>query len=231
MTIDKNIDFHPSTVVVWSPETEKLLMAKYDEGYKFPVFRGSANNIGGNPNPRDFQELGPQNVLTREVTEEYDPLHPNGHSFLKEEDIVWASPEDIAAIRNAIVFNALSVQDFWAIQYHIEGADKPYVAIYSGFRSDVSGEVIEIAERNIKNGKQLSTEGFTGVFSIDDLVNSERGEFSTAHISGPMINFMIGSDIPHSSAFEVSPIGLPRRLFRDYTQEFDYDLDKLFLHN
>src|SRR3989338_703652 len=79
----------------------------------------------------------------------------------------------------------------------IEGGNSPYQAIYSLYFAEISRELIETAERNIRDKKNLPTEGLFGVFTLEQLANSPRREFSTAHATAHILNWRFGSNIPH----------------------------------
>ena len=147
------LDAHPSVVIAYSEEVDKLLMCVYDKGYNKPAYRGSANNIGGNP---ESWSISPENVLLAEIAEEFDPKHPEEKKHVGE--VSWAYDQDIRFIRSALLSAVEPFQDFLVEAGEIPGGNNPYKAIYSTFFSSISGEVIERVEKNIKDGKNLTTE-------------------------------------------------------------------------
>jgi len=216
------LDAHPSVVIAYSEEAKKLLMSIYDEGYPIPVYRGSANNIGGNPEP---WSISPENVLLEEIAEEFDPNHPEEKKHVGK--VPWASSLDIRFIQNALLGAVSPFQDFYVEVGKISGGHNPHKAIFSTFFSLISGEVIERAERNIKEDKHLTTEGLAGVFTLDELIHSPRREFSTAHATAPILNYRFESKIPYPKEIVARPIGPTRRSFSDYLPDYSYNNENL----
>jgi hypothetical protein len=217
----QKLDAHPSIVVVRS--LNEFLFSVYDEGYPRRAYRLSANNIGGNPEP---YSVSPENVLITEISEEFDPNHPIEKAHIGKVD--WASEEDIRFIRSGLLSRITPLQDFFVQQREvIEGGNKPYTAIYSAFYSEVPLFIIENVKENLKNGKNIPTEGLVGVYTLRQLEDHPRGEFSTAHITAPILNWKFGSKIPHPKQLTAEPIGLPRRSFKDYLSDFEYDNENL----
>ena len=212
------IEAHPSVVIAYSPEAEKLLFATYDKGYGKKTYRLSANNIGGNPNPKD---LSPLDTLKREIEEEFDP----NHSELKYgEKVDWASKDDMISVRKDLLDKIHLFNDFYVDCGEIPGGNDPYTAIYSGFYSKILGNTIEIVKRNEKDNKHLSTEGgLTRIFTLEALINHSRGEFSTAHATAPMVNKKFGSKIRYPKLLKYEIIGLPRTSYADYENDFTLD--------
>ncbi len=217
----QKLDAHPSVVVV--REFNEFLFSVYDQGYPRKAYRLSANNMGGNPEPYD---VSPERTLIKEIAEEFDPNHPVEKTFVGKVD--WASDEDIRFIRNGLFSGLRPLQDFFVQQKEpIEGGNKPYTAIYSAFYSEVPFFIIEKVRENLRNGKNIPTEGLVGVFTLEDLANSPRGEFSTAHITAHILNWKYGSKIPHPKQLTAEPIGLPRKSYKDYLSDFEYDNENL----
>lgn len=222
MTEKRKLDAHPSVLIAYSAEADKLLMSVYDEGYPRKAYRLSANLIGGNPEAGDSS---PENVLIKEISEEFNPNHTAEKKFVGL--VAWARQEDIRLIRSKLLAELEPFQDFFVVGGEIPGGNKPYMGVYSTFIARISGGVIELAERNIKDRKNLTTEGLVGVFSIGELAKHLKGEFSTAHATAPILNYRFGSSIPYPKALTAEPIGMPRRSFKDYTCDFEYNNENL----
>lgn len=217
------LDAHPSVLVAYSPETQKFLFSVYDEGYPRKVYRNSANFIGGNPVPED---QCPEDVLIREIAEEINPNHSVNEGVHKVE---WASEQEIRFIRNSL-FQFYPLQDFLVKQSEmIDGGNKPYQAIYSVFYSEISKKTIATIEKNITNKKKIASEGNLGVFSLEQLAISPKGEFSTAHITAHILNWKYDSKIPYTKKISSEAIGLPRKNYKDYLENFDYNQERLVL--
>ena len=219
------IDAHPSVIIAYCRALGKLLFSVYDAGYPKKAYCGSANNIGGNPEATD---VGPESLLIREIAEEFNPNHPDKKQHVGE--VKWANAADIRRIRNGLLGDIRPSQDFFVRQEGIiEGGNKPYTCLYSVFCALLPIEVIEIAERNIAEGKHLMTEGNAGVFTLEQLTNSPRGEFSTAHATPHSLNHVFeGAKIPHPKQITAEPIGLPKRTYADYVAAgFEYSAEKL----
>lgn len=217
------LDAHASVVVAHCIESGKLVFNVYDDGYPVTAYRGSANNIGGNPEAGDKD---PENVLIREACEEFDPNHAEEKQHVGK--VVWASEQDIRIIRNGLLARLEPMQDFLATQQGIiEGGNKPYTAIYSAFYTAVSPEVIELVEKNIRDGRNIPTEGLVGVFTLEQLANHKRGEFSTAHLTAQILNWKFQTGIPSPKQLVSEPIGLPRRAFSYYLPDFEYSNEGL----
>lgn len=215
------LDAHPSVVVVRS--LDDFLFSIYDSGYPRKAYRLSANNIGGNPEPYD---VSPENVLIKEIAEEFDPNHPAEKMYVGPVD--WASDEDIRSIRGELLENIVPLQDFFVTQKEIiEGANKPYQAIYSSFYNKVSPSVMEIVKKNIERGKNIPTEGLVGIYTLSQLENHYKKEFGTAHITAHILNWKFNSEIPYPKQIVAEPIGLPRKTFKDYLVDFEYNDEKL----
>lgn len=219
----KLLDAHPSVLVAYSPEAKKFLMGVYDQTYPKIAYRGSANNLGGNPEESDSS---PEQVLLKEIFEEFNPAHLNEKKHLGK--VEWALDSDIRLVRNSLLGNIEPYQDFLVIAGEIPGGQKPYTAIYSAFYNEISGRAIEIAEKNIRENRHLTTEGVVGVFTLEDLCSSDKKEFSTAHAAAPIINYKFnGANIPYPSALTAEPIGQTKKFFKDYLTDFEYNSEKL----
>ncbi len=217
------LDAHPSVVVAHCEDLGKLLFSVYDESYPKKAYRLSANNIGGNPEPYN---TSPEQVLIHEITEEFDPNHPEEKKFVGKVD--WASKEDIRFIRNGLLGKIDPLFDFFVMQEgEILGGNNPYSAVYSAFHAPISGEIIECVEKNLRDKKNIPTEGLVGIYTLDELTNSSKGEFSTAHITAHILNWLLDSKIPHPRQLSANPLGMPRRSFKDYTPDFIYSEEKL----
>lgn len=217
------LDAHPSVIVAHCWEEEKFLFNVYDNGYPRAAYRGSANNIGGNPEAFD---VSPQSVLINEISEEFDPNHPEEKKYVGK--VEWASKEDILRIRNELLGTFNYFRDFLVGQQEvIEGGNKPYTAIYSAFYAPVSSIVIEIAERNIRDGKNIPTEGNIGVYTLEELAHHPRGEFSTAHVTAHILNWRFDCKIPHPKQITAEALGRPRGRFSDYLKDFEYNQENL----
>ncbi len=224
--MDKKITIagQPSVVIAHCDTKNKLLMAVYDAGYKQVSYRFSANNIGGNPDcEKHPTDTSPNNVLVREVGEEYNSHHRGMTKF--GETVLWAPKEDIELIKDELINGARPYQDFLvrAVQLPNDPTTRNYTAIYSGFESEVSVSVIEAIESNLRRCRRLSTEGLTGVFTLDELANDPlKGNLSTAHATAPMINRLLGCRIPYPSQLTAEAIGQVRASFREYLVDFAY---------
>jgi len=217
----ERLDCHPSVVVVRG--LDEFLFSIYDEGYPRKAYRLSANNIGGNPESYD---VSPERTLIKEIAEEFDPNHPEEKPHVGK--VNWASEEDIRFVRNGLLGNVVPLQDFFVSQKEpIEGGNKPYTGIYSAFYAEVPFFIIENVLRNIKNEKNIPTEGISGVFRLEDLEKSPRGEFSTAHITAHILNWKYGSKILHPKQLIAEPIGLPRKSYNAYLSDFEYSQENL----
>jgi len=219
------LDAHPSVMIAYSPELQKFLFSVYDDSYPRKIYRNSANLIGGNPRPDD---KGPENTLLREITDEINPNHELKKKFIIGE-VAWAPEQEIQFIRNSLI-QFTPFQDFLANQEEkIEGGNKPYKAIYSVFYSEIPKEAIEIAEKNLAAKKEIASEGNLGVFSLEQLTTSSRGEFSTAHITAHILNWKYSSHIPQTKLIHAEAIGFPRKNYKDYLQNFDYNPERMVL--
>jgi hypothetical protein len=222
----QTLDAHPSVTIAYSSKG-KLLMAVYDGGYPQVSYRFSANNIGGNPNPGKG-ELCPIVTLRREIADEFDPNHGEKNKF--GQTVSWAEQSDIQYIRDSLLKNLVPHQDFLVKvkQFPFDPTTFTYDAIFSFFLSEVPQDVIEYAERNINNMplnfcRRLSTEGLTGVFTLDQLANDPvKGNLSTAHATAPILNHYFGSRIPYPHELNAEPIGKVRESYQDYLSDFEY---------
>src|SRR3989344_7614370 len=127
------LDAHPSVIIAHCHESGKFLFSVYDQSYPKTAYRGSANNIGGNP---EAEDIYPENILIREVCEEFNPSYTglnksNGKvetilikDIAREFDpahgeykkctgkVKWAPDSDIRMIRNNLLANLQPLQDF-----------------------------------------------------------------------------------------------------------------------
>lgn len=219
----QRLDAHPSVVIAYSPKVEKLLMSVYDEGYPRKAYRLSANNIGGNPEPYD---ISPENTLIKEIAEEFNPNHQEEKQHVGR--VLWANEEDIRSVRNNLVAKLMPLQDFLAVQKEIiDGGNKPYVAIYSAFYTEIPEQVINSIDIGLKNNQNFVTEGLIGVFSLNELEDNPRGEFSTAHLTAHILNWKFGSKILHPIQLTAEPLGMPRKSYESYLSDFEYDNENL----
>lgn len=228
------LDGQPSVAIAFCEPKRKLLMAVYDGGYNQVSYRFSANNIGGNPNPGKG-DTGPRVTLSREIGDEYDPNHGEKNKF--GQSVVWAPQQDIQLIRDALMKHSVPYQDFLVRtrQFPFDPTTYTYDAIFSSFLALIPEEAIECAEDNIGNlpldlCKRMSTEGLTGVFTLDQLANDPvKGKLSTAHATAQVLNHFFESrnhiftpKIPFPSEMTSEPIGQVRNSYQDYLCDFDY---------
>lgn len=218
------LDAHPSVLIAYSSETQKFLFSVYDEGYPRKVYRNSANFIGGNP---ESEDKCPEDTLIKEIASEINPNHNLEKIFIGK--VEWTDESEIRFIRNSL-FQFYPLQDFLAKQPEVmEGGNKPYQAIYSIFYSEIPRKTIEIVEKNITNKKEIVCEGKLGIFNLEQLANSPRGEYSTAHITAHVLNWKYGSQIPQTKQISAEAIGLPRKSYKEYLKDFDYNRERLVL--
>ena len=93
----------------------------------------------------------------------------------------------------------------------------------SRFYSEIKPEVIEAVEANLRRCRRLSTEGLTGVFTIDELTNDPvKGNLSTAHATAPILNHYFGSRIPFPRQLTSEAISKVRLSFKNYQSDFVY---------
>ena len=217
------LDAHPSVVVVHNLETHKFLFSVYDNGYPKKAYRLSANLIGGNPESHD---TSPETTLIREICEEIDPNHLEEKKFVGK--VKWANNETIRRVRNGIFADFIPFQDFLVTQDGvIEGGNKPYTAIYSAFYSGIDSNALVHIENAITRDLTMTTEGSLRVCTLEDLAKSERGEFSTAHATAPILKHMFDYKIPFPKQIHAEAIGLPKKSFRDYLVDFEYIAENL----
>lgn len=230
----KLVTFHPSVTIAHCNEGHqngKLLMAVYDEGYRMKVYNGSANPIGGNPSNRKGDKR-PYDTIYREISEEYDPKFqgPNNDALVFGQKVNWASSRDIELVRDSLLHGIQPWKDFYVrFMQQIKKGDKlgdpSGDGIYSVFCSQISPDVVECVQENIT--KTLSNEGFVRIFTLDDLIKSELGEFAVAHAAAPMINLYFDCNIPYPQAIHAEPLSRPiRKSFRDYLEDFRYSTEK-----
>lgn len=216
----RTVEVHPSVTIAYCTEKEKLLMAVYDSGYSQVSYRFSANNIGGNPNPKDGN---PRNVLIREIREEYNPEHGEKTNF--GEAVLWAQKEDISFVRDSLLKGLKPYKDFFvtAIQLPEDPTTKNYHGIYSTFYSEVPKEAIEIVESNLRKCRRLSSEGLTGVFTLEELAKDQvKGGLSTAHGTALVLNDYFDTKIPYPEQLKAESLGTPRNSFGAYLFDFEY---------
>ena len=228
----KLVEFHPSVTIAYCDKGKnsgKLLMAVYDSGYRMKAYVGSANPIGGNPSYVGW-DINPKDTLVREISEEYNPNFqgPNHDSLVFGQKVDWASPKDIQIIRDSLLNQTNSWQDFYInfseqIKNGEKLGDPQGTGIYSVFYSLVGDDAIECAEENILKNKTLSNEGNLGVFTLDDLINRELGKFSVAHAAAPILNKYFGVLIPYPEELKIESMQTqPRNSFQDYLEDFKY---------
>jgi len=216
------IDAHPSVVIAYEPVSEKLMFVAYDEGYPKVAYRLSVNLIGGNPEATDSI---PENVLIKEVSEEFDPNHPEEKK--KVGKVLWAPSEDIRIIRNTLLSNIKPYQDFYTVIGEITGGNKPHTAIFSTFQTIIDDKTVYLAERSMEDRTHVTTEGLLRVHTLEQLAKSERGEFATAHITAPILNHRFGCHLSFPSVVRVEAMGLPRRTYESYRTDFEYNNEKM----
>lgn len=225
----RKLEFHPSVTFAYSEEAKKFLMSVYDDGYRMKAYVGSANPIGGNPS-FDKGDRGPEDTLLREIKAEYDPdfQGPNGDTLVFGQKVSWASPFDIKMIRTILVNESHPWEDFYVnfsnqILNNGKNGDPPGTGLYSVYYAEIPIELIEIVSFNLRNKKTISNEGGCGVFSLDDLVKSELGEFSIAHAATPMFNKLFDVKVPFPKEVIVESLGhKPGPSFKDYLNDFEY---------
>lgn len=209
---------HPSVAIAYCEEEKKFLLLVYDKSFDLPAYRGSANVIGGNPKKTD---KNPKDTLIREISEEFNPNHPEKHKFRGE--VTWADDEDIRLIRNNILGKIEPYHDFYVIEKGILKKNKLSTAIFSCFYVSVSVETIECVEKNIKAKKTISSEGPLRVFTLNKLENHPKGRNGTAHATAPIINHKFGSNILWPKAtISCELIGEVKKSYKDYRDDYIY---------
>jgi hypothetical protein len=225
----------PSLVISYCKEdSTKLLLSVYDAGYRggkgpYPM---TPNCIGGNPDI-EHDEIGPLQVLEREIAEEFDPdyqrEHPETNIF--NQRVNWASPQNIGFVRDNLLQDLAPWQDFVVNAESFGKGTQTYQAIYSYFVSELPESVFRVVESNLRRQKAIVTEGLVGVFTLDELVYDSRKELSTAHNTAPALNLFFGVDIPYPTQIQSHPIGVPKDSFADYLVDFEYSRVKTPNHN
>ncbi len=229
------IEAQPSLVIAYCEKGNKVLTSVYDAGYrkgKSPYVL-TPNIIGGNPDLK-YVKNGPLEVLVREINEEFDPEfqieHPDTNQFRQR--VAWATPEDIGVVRNALFEGIEPYQDFFVDAQSFREGTATYKAIYSYFFSNISPEVIDVVESNLRRQKSLSPEGLVGVFTLEELEKDPRGMFGTAHITAPALNHCFETNIPYPEEYlRVSVEGIPRESYTGYLLDFEYSKVRKPNHN
>lgn len=232
----KIIEFHPSVVLAHTPDESPLVvMSVYDTGYRMKAYNGSANPPGGNPS-FGKGDRSPEDTLRREISEEFDPgfQGPKSDALVFGQRVVWACPTDIQAVRNALS-DIKPVGDFYVefahqIMRNENKGDSKGTGLYSVYSAIISQDVIEKVRQSVRNGKTISTEGNLNVFSLDDLIKSELGEFAIAHAATPIFNYFFGTHISYPAGVHATPLlslSPLRKSFQDYESgEFEYSREK-----
>lgn len=213
------IEGHPSMVIVYPDDSEdEVILGGYDGGYRRLAYKSRPNLLGGNPFEKD-RIKGPKDVLIRELTEELD----KGEELdWKGRKIVWASKQEIDAIRNSIIKNINPYSDFLYEAVPLEGAIKEKItAIYSVFISRIPREIVEIIRLNFKEGKKMTTEGFLGIYFLRSLALA--GEYSTANATGKILSDYFKVLISSPDEIKITKLATPiREKFKDYLSDYDY---------
>ena len=129
----KDLDYHPSVVIVYSDSGE-VLLSGYGGNYPKNAlsYRSTPNLLGGNPTNDD----SPRQTLEREIEEEFE----------FEKNILNMAPKkDIEFIKDSILKNICPFLDFYFNGKQFEGGDPAYTAIFSAFSSKVDKEVISFS--------------------------------------------------------------------------------------
>jgi len=208
------VDFHPSVLIAYSEKNGKLITSVYDGGYPQEPFRFSANLIGGNPNKND---TSPLSVLEREIEEEVNPWASLTEDVIDRKD--WANREDILFIKTALLTNVEEYADFYFHGLSFKkGKVTEYDAIFSAFFVNISEDVIDCLEKNLRECKKIVTEGLIGTFKLDIL--EKRGEYGTAHGTASILNHRFDAHIPHPEGVRAEILKTPvRGSFKDYLSD------------
>lgn len=192
---------HVATGIIISPSADEFLFSMYDQTHPKEKFRGRLNLFGGNYEEGDQSPWG---LFSREVTEEF--------SYRNER--LFASEEDINAIRHEILGRAIPYKDFY-VSY--DNVDSGSVLIYGVFLSRINQDVFELAKSNINSGKKIVCEGDARVVGLDDLVSKK---FLLIPPAQKVMEEFIGTKISSLEGLNVGCIGKPRDSFTDYLSEF-----------
>ena len=219
------VHHHTSVVIIESQVKKEFLFSVYDNTYPKVLYRGRANLIGGNASAKDSSPYG---VLVRELKEEFTILQEEaiddnlidilGKNPGPQRVKKFASRRDISLIKKGIIKNLSPFQDFLAKIPSLEGSPA-FLAIYSVFLSRLPYNIFKCAKENIEKGKGVKCEGYTVIASLDDL---KSGKVLTAWGTSPIIGCYAKTTIPNPEGINAIPLGVPRKLFSDYSMEFEY---------
>jgi len=235
MTKEK-IGRHASNVIVTTKNRDSFLLSRYDDGYPVKkMFRGWANLTGGANSKKDSIYISPEELLRREVGEEYstsqamyekDMIHleESSPTGAVKPNRAFASREDIESIRGSILENLVPYCDFIVRipgENFRQGKNKEqYKNIFSVFESVIPEEAMALAKRNLDSGKGLVNEGLVHLATTDELMD---GFPLLAWATSPILSHYTDLNFPNLiNATEVE-IGMPRGSFESYFEDFSYE--------
>ena len=220
------IHCHAGNLITISQKGDELLLDIYDSTYPLKAYRGRANLIGGVQKKSD---RSPKEILEREINEEFSNKGENYNimdSIMKE--VVGEGPgaprperfapeSDIIRIRGELI-NFKPYKDYLVKMPLIEGKENKdfIVSVYS---VTISQNIFELAKYNLLHGNSIKNEGLSKIINMHSLI---KGETLTARAAGIFIGDYFNVKLPNPEEVKASPIGVPRRYLKNYSNEFYY---------
>ena len=227
------VENHASLVIAHNLTKDKFLFSVYDSTYNKGIgpYPLTASIIGGDA---EIEENGksPLEVILREVNEEFDPDFQNEHPSTNDygQRVAWANSGDIRLVKDDLIEGINPLMDFYVQAEHFSEGTFVYKGIFSYFSTILTEKTFDIINSNLRRQKSLVTEGLVGIFSLSELENDPRGPFSTAHPTAPVLNYLFNTAIPYPEQIKASPIGIPKKSFTDYLNDFTYSKESRLNH-
>lgn len=213
-----------SQIIIESENKDEFLFMEYDETYPISIYRKKINLIGGGS---ELGDTSPKYAIEREIKEEFSSqpdfskditlIQVAGNDYTKQRIESFASENDIALAREAILYSMKPYKDFIVnIPAFPHGPlSENYMSLFSIFYSMLSKEIFECIRCNLSSGKSLVNEGFLKIVKKEELI---LGKAPTAWALSPTMQDFLKTPIPNHDEVLISYIGTPRESFRDYKE-------------
>ncbi|MEK6889155.1 MAG: hypothetical protein AABW80_03545 [Nanoarchaeota archaeon] len=215
------LNHHVSTIIAKCGETGEFLFGKYDSSYpglnKHLI--GKVKLLGGNYFAGRNHDISPEETLRRELGEEFSGKVATEGEMATLQRHVFADEEEIRQVREALL-NFEPFQDYFIHLPNQENNPQIYF-VQSVYISFISKGIIKIVKDNLRRGHSLTNEGLIAVHSLKDIMERRPATFG---ITGLIIGQAERTSVPYcfQDALTFAPIGLPRRTYPMYLNNFEY---------
>jgi|SRR3989344_4047803 len=233
----KYLRHHAASVLILPSgrERDDVLLAIYDNGYPVKAFRNHYNFIGGNTQ----KDASPLDTLKRELQEEFNSTSTDStetagsifglkspQAYVRNDSYLagrrYVDLELMQELRNAVIKNIVTYNDFLVgLKKEYMDTEKDLKEITSVFLSEIDNELFNRIGLELKDGKQITNEGFARIVTSEELKSGNpRGAWGYS----TMIGNILGIKVPEYDFIDVTSLNQkPKQSYKEYKSEFEYE--------